>query len=225
MKCRVIIHPENDICWLALRGVQAGEILSSLFPNATIVSLDLSQPSVIVSNPHYINVVSYPPHSLDILGGDSSLLSTFSLSPSIVVTCYPPGRLGNSASGYNLAIPRAQLSSVWEQLQSFTILNITHSEWFAIHTCFGIPLFPFDFPDTPSGMSCVCHHYLPPYADTPIEQLTNHPKFALFHTLHSSIMHRAHHTIYRSIYLVSIERSSSVVRSMLPNRRNFTLKE
>ena len=216
----MIIHTENDICWLALRGVQAGEILSSIFPNATIVSLDLSQPSVIVSNPHYINVVSPVPHSLEIPVSDNSILSTFSLSSSIVVTCYPPGRLGNSASGYNLAIPRAQMTSVWEQLQTFAILNITHSEWFAIHTCFGIPLFPFDFPDTPSGMSCVSHHYLLPYVDRPIEQLTNHPKFALFHTLQSSIMHQSHHAIYQSIYLVSIERSSSVVRSMLPNRRN-----
>lgn len=203
--------------------MQALEILSNIFTQSSIVPFDLTQPSVILSNPHYLTVVKNPFASKSVSLSepcDSSILENFSYSSSILITSFPPGRLGNSASGYNLTISKDLLLPLWEKLQAHSLYNITFLEWHALHTCFGIPLFPFDYPDTPSGMVCTSHSYVPPYTMINQESITNHPKYAIVNTTQNALRNQVPHFIFRSMFLFPIERISSVVRAMLPNRRN-----
>ena len=151
---------------------------------------------------------------------DSSILESFSYSSSILITSFPPGRLGNSASGYNLTISKDLMLPIWEKLQDHSLYNITFLEWHALHTCFGIPLFPFDYPDTPSGMLCTSHSYYPPYTVIKQQSITNHPKYAIVNTTQNALRNQVPCFIFRSMFLFPIERISSVVRAMLPNRRN-----
>lgn len=85
-------------------------------------------------------------------------------------------------------------------------------EWHALHTCFGQPLFPYDYPETPSGMTFALQHYTSPFLKQPSLLLSRLCKArdALVAVYATALQQNA------SQPLLPVERDASTIRSLLP---------
>lgn len=81
-------------------------------------------------------------------------------------------------------------------------------EWHALHTCFGQPLFPYDFPETPSGLSFMLQYYVSPFA--PSDAPPARARDAL-RAVYAALAKRGGRTP-----LVPVERDANMIRVLLP---------
>ena len=87
-------------------------------------------------------------------------------------------------------------------------------EWHALHTCFGQPLFPYDFPETPSGLSFMLQYYVSPF--TPCDAPPTRARDAL-RAVYEMLAERGGRTP-----LLHVERDANMIRVLLPKPSRAT---
>lgn len=92
-------------------------------------------------------------------------------------------------------------------------------EWHALHTCFGLPLFPYDFPETPSGLSFLLQYYVSPFLPCDATPTRAHDALRAVYALLAENGGRKP--------LLHVERDANLIRVLLPkpSRANEFLAE
>ncbi|KAK8817187.1 hypothetical protein WA556_003083, partial [Blastocystis sp. ATCC 50177/Nand II] len=85
-------------------------------------------------------------------------------SPALLIRRDPPP-FGRALGGFDVLLPRAAVQTFWQELCALRPIATTQEEWHLLHACFGVPLFPYDFPDTPAGMDALVHAYHNPFVE------------------------------------------------------------
>ena len=87
-------------------------------------------------------------------------------------------------------------------------MQMAQLEWHALHTCFGQPLFPYDFPDTPSGLSFMLQYYVSPFAPSDVPPARARDALR---AVYEVLAERGGRTP-----LVPVERDANMIRVLLP---------